>query len=133
MESRKKQIQLRQKAQFEQKLKDRLAFLAGKGIEAAKVDKDPIARGIKADLKAVNNRLRLLDANDKRTEALAKAKADKAAAALKAKEGGEVEKPGKAEKPKKAGEAKEKKEKPKAEKKPAPPKAPEGNKGETPA
>jgi len=128
MESRKKQIQLRQKAQFEQKLKDRLAFLAGKGIEAAKVDKDPIARGIKADLKAVNNRLRLLDANDKRTEALAKAKADKAAAALKAKEGGETEK--KPEKPKKAEQPKEKKEKPKAEKKPAPPKAPEGDKGE---
>ena len=131
MESRKKQIQLRQKAQFEQKLKDRLAFLAGKGIEAAKTDKDPIVRKIKADIKAVNNRLRLLDANDKLTGALAKAKADKAAAALKAKEGGEAEK--KPEKPKKGEQPKEKKEKPKAEKKPAPPKPPEGDKGETPA
>ena len=128
MESRKRQIQLRQKAQFEQKLKDRLAFLAGKGVEPGKTDKDPLVRKIKADIKAVNHRLRLLDANDKRTEALAKAKADKAAAALKAKEGGETEK--KPEKPKKAEQPKEKKEKPKAEKKPAPPKAPEGDKGE---
>ncbi len=130
MESRKKEIQLRQKAACEQKLKDRLAFLAGKGIEAPKVKKDPIVRGIKADIKAVNNRLRLLDAIDKRTEAMAKAKADKAAAALKAKESGEAPK---AEKPKKAEHPKEKKDKPKAEKKPAPPKAPEGGQGETPA
>jgi len=130
MESRKQQIQLRQKAQFEQKMKDRLAYLAGKGIEPPKTDKDPIVRKIHADIKAVNNRLRLLAANDKLTETLAKAKADKAAAALKAKESGETVK---AEKPKKAEHPKEKKEKPKAEKKPAPPKAPEGGPGETPA
>jgi len=130
MESRKKQIQLRQKAQFEQELADRLAFLAGKGAEPTKTDKDPIVRKIQADIKAVNNRLRLLAENDKLTEARAKAKADKAAAALKAKESGEAEKP---EKPKKSEQPKEKKEKPKAEKKPAPPKAPEGDKGGTPA
>jgi len=130
MESRKKQIQLRQKAQFEQELAGRLAFLAGKGAEPTKTDKDPIVRKIQADIKAVNNRLRLLAENDKLTEARAKAKADKAAAALKAKESGEAEKP---EKPKKSEQPKEKKEKPKAEKKPAPPKAPEGDKGGTPA
>ena len=130
MESRKKQIQLRQKAQFEQELADRLAFLAGKGAEPTKTGKDPIVRKIQADIKAVNNRLRLLAENDKLTEARAKAKADKAAAALKAKESGEAEKP---EKPKKSEQPKEKKEKPKAEKKPAPPKAPEGDKGGTPA
>jgi hypothetical protein len=131
MESRKKQIQLRQKAQFEQKMKDRLALLAGKGIEPPKSGKDPIVRKIHADIKAVNNRLRRLAENDKLTETLAKAKADKAAAALKAKESGE---PGKAEKPKKAEhQPKEKKEKAKPEKKPAPPKAPEGGQGEKPA
>lgn len=119
MSLRKKQIQLRQKAQFEQRLKNRLAFLAGKGIEPPKTDKDPIVKQIGADLRAVNTRLRLMAEHEKRTAEMAKAKADKAAAALKAKEGGE------AEKPKKAPEhPKEKKEKAKPEKKPAPPKAP---------
>lgn len=131
MESKKKQIQLRQKAHFEQALKDRQSFLAGKGIEPAKADKDPLVKSLKASLRAVNNRLRLMAAHDKRTEEMAKAKADKAAAALKAKEGGEAEKP---EKPKKAADhPKEKKEKAKPEKKPAPPKAPEGGQDKTPA
>jgi hypothetical protein len=131
MESKKKQIHLRQKAYFERKLEDRLSSLSGKGIEAPKTDKDPLVKNLKASLKAVNNRLRLMAAHDQRTEEMAKAKADKAAAALKAKEGGEAEK---AEKPKKAPEhGKEKKEKPKPEKKPAPPKAPEGGQGGTPA
>jgi hypothetical protein len=120
MASRKRLIQLRQKAQFEQRLKDRLALLAGKGVEPAKADMNPIVRKIKADIRAVNNRLRLLDENDKRTEALAKAKESAAAET-------------KPEKPKKAEQPKEKKEKPKTEKKPAPPKAPEGGQGKSPA
>jgi len=128
MESKKKQIQLRQKAHSEQELKDRLSFLAGKGIEPPKADKDPLVKKMKASIRAVNKRLRLMAAHDKRTEEMAKAKADKAAAALKEKEAGPAEKPKKApEKPK------EKKEKAKPEKKPAPPKAPEGGQGETPA
>lgn len=114
-----KQIQLRQKEQFEHSLKSRLAFLAGKGIEPPKTDKDPIVRKIEADIRAVNNRLRLLAEHEKRTAEMAKAKADRAAAALKANESGEAEKPKKAHEP-----AKEKKEKAKPEKKPAPPKAP---------
>jgi len=127
MSMRKQQIQLRQKEQFEHNLKSRLAFLAGKGIKPPKTDKDPIVRKIEADIRAVNNRLRLMAAHEKQTAEMAKAKADKAAAALKAKEGGE------AEKPKRAPEhPKEKKEKAKPEKKPAPPKAaPEGGEGKT--
>jgi DNA polymerase III delta prime subunit len=114
MSMKKKQIQLRQKEQFEHSLKSRLAYLAGKGIEPPKTDKDPIVRKIEADIRAVNNRLRLLAAHEKQTEELAKAKAAKAAAALTEKEGGKAEKPKKAPEP-----AKEKKEKAKPEKKPA--------------
>ncbi|MCX6567078.1 MAG: hypothetical protein NTW38_11785 [Candidatus Aminicenantes bacterium] len=125
MEMKRKQIQMRQKAHFEQKLKDRLAFLSGKGIKSPKAEKDTIARKWKADIKAINKRLRLIDDHEKRTEEMAKIKAEKAAppqieaAPKKEKEGGKGEKPKKAPE-----EGKEKKVK--AEKKASPPKAPEG-------
>ena len=116
---KRKLMHLRQKAEFEQKLKDRLSFLAGKGIKPPQANKDTLVRKLKADFRAVNRRLSLLAADEKRTEDRAKAKVERAAAALKEKE------VGKAEKPKKAPEA-VKEKKIKAEKKPAPPKAAEG-------
>ena len=122
---KRKEMQLRQKAYFEQKLKDRLSFLSGKGIEPPKVDKDPLIRKLKADIRAVNNRLRLIVENEKRTEEMAKIKAEKAASLLKEREGG------KAEKPKKVPEE-VKGKKIKAEKKATPPKAPEGVQNQTP-
>ena len=127
MESKQKLIQLRHKAHLEQKLKDRLAFLAGKGLTARKAEKDTIARKWKADIKAINNRLRLIADHEKRTEEMAKIRADKAAApkeeaAPKKKEAAKGEKSAK-----RPEEGKEKKVK--AEKKAAPPKAPEGEKG----
>lgn len=113
-----KQVLLRQKARFEQVLKNRMTYLSGKGVVPPKTDKDTLVRKNKADIKAVNNRLRILEENEKRIEAIAKAKAEKAAARSKEKEGG------KAEKPKKAQEG-GKEKKPKAEKKAAPPKTAE--------
>jgi hypothetical protein len=115
---KRKQMLMRQKAYFGQKLENRLSFLSGKGIEAPQADKDTLARKMQASIRAVNNRLRLIADNEKRTEEMAKIKAERAAAPLKEQEGG------KAEKPKKAPEeGKEKKIR--AEKKAAP-KAPEG-------
>jgi len=112
----------RQKADFEQKLKDRLDFLSGKGIDAGKIEKDTIVRKLKADVRAVNARLKAIADGEKLTQDLAKAKAAKAAAKLKEKEGEKAEKgakPEKAEKPKKGGgTGQEKKAKP--EKKAAP-------------
>ena len=118
---KRKQMIMRQKADFEQKLKDRLAFLSGKGIESPKADKDTIVRKWKADIKALNRRLKLIADNDKRTEEMAKLKAERAAAPQKEQEGG------KGKKPKKAPEE-GKGKKIKAEKKAAPPKAQEGGK-----
>ena len=120
---KRKQMLMRQKAYFEQKLKNRLSFLSGKGIEAPKADKDTLVRKIQASIRAVNNRLRLIADDEKRTEEMAKIKAERAAAPLNEQEGG------KAEKPKKAPEeGKEKKIK--AEKKAAPLKTPEGGKSQ---
>jgi hypothetical protein len=121
-----KQIHVRQKESFEQQLQNRMSYLSAKGVESSRADKDPHVRKIKADIRAVNNRLRLIAENEKRTAEMAKIKAERAAAPPKEKESG------KAEKSKKApGEAKGKKIK--AEKKAAPAKAPEGGKNQKPA
>jgi hypothetical protein len=127
MSLKRKNDLLRRKDEFERKLKDRLAQLAGKGVEAKQADKDPIVRKLKAEVKEVHGRLGAIARGEKLAQDLAKMKADRAAAALKEKEGGKpekAEKPGKSEKPKKGAEAGEGK-KAKPEKK-APPKAPEG-------
>jgi len=120
---KRKQMLMRQKADFEQKLKDRLSFLSGKGIVSPKADKDTLVRKLKANIRAMNKRLRLIADDEKRTEEMAKIKAERAAAPLKEQEGG------KAEKPKKAPEE-GKGKKIKADKKAAPPKAPEGGKSQ---
>jgi len=117
MSLKRKQTLLRQKAYFEQRLNDRLALLAGKGIEGKMADKDALLRNLKADVKAVKNRLKAIADSDKITEDMAKARAAKAAAPAQEKE---AVKAGKAEKPKKGSEQ-PKEKKPKPEKKPAPP------------
>jgi len=121
-----KQMLLRQIARFEHTLQERLSFLSGKGIKSPKADKDTIVRKMQADLRAVNKRLRAIAASEKRTEEMAKIKAERAAAPKQEQEGGKGEKPKKA-----AEEGKGKKIK--AEKKAAPPKAPEGGKAPTTA
>ena len=122
MSLKRKQMQMRQKAFFEQKLQDRMLFLSEKGIESRKADKDPLVRKIKANIKAVNSRLKLVADNEKITEEMAKIKADRAAAPRKEQEGGKTEKPKKAPE-----EGKGKKIKP--EKKATPPNAQEGGHG----
>src|SRR4030066_1842696 len=120
---KREQMLMRQKAYFEHNLQDRLSFLSGKGINSSKADKDTLVRKWQADIRAVNKRLRLIADNEKRTEEMAKIKAERAAAPQKEQEGG------KGEKPKKAPEA-GKGKKIKTEKKAAPPIAPEGGKSQ---
>ena len=119
---KRKQAQLRQKAYFEKKLEDRLSFLSGKGIEPPKTDKDPLIRKWQANIRAVNRRLRLMAAHEKRTEEMAKVKAERAAAPPKEQEGGKSGKP-------KKGHEEVKDKKVKGEKKIAPQKVPEGGQG----
>lgn len=93
---KRKQMLMRQKAYFEHKLQDRLSFLSGKGIESPQADKDTLVRNLQANIRAVNKRLRLIADNEKRTEEMAKIKAERAAAPQKEQEGGKGEKPKKA-------------------------------------
>jgi hypothetical protein len=120
---RRKQMLMQQKVYFEHKLQDRLSFLSGKGIKSPKADKDTIVRKFQANIRAVNKRLRLIADNEKRTEEMAKIKAERAAAPQKEQEGG------KGEKPKKAPEE-GKGKKIKTDMKAAPPKASEGGKSQ---
>src|SRR4030043_2160010 len=112
---RRVQMLIQHRAYFEHKLQDRLSFLSGKGIKSPQADKDTLFRKLQANIRAVNNRLRLIADNEKRTEEMAKIKAQRAATPQKEKEGGKGEKPKKAPQ-----EGKGKKIK--AEKKAAPPK-----------
>ncbi|HSA94732.1 MAG TPA: hypothetical protein VLJ16_01690 [Acidobacteriota bacterium] len=109
-----KQMLSQQRASIELSLQERLAFLSKKGIESPKAEKDTIVRKLKADIKAVNMRLRVVADRAKRSEEMALAKVEKASPP-KEKE------PAKSDKPKKAGaEGKAPKAKPEGGK---PPKA----------
>jgi hypothetical protein len=90
---KRKQIVMRQKATFEQELKDRMSFLSGKGVKSPRTDKDPLVKELKADIKASNLRLRRIAEEEKRTEEMARIKAERAAAPKKEKEAAKAEKP----------------------------------------
>jgi hypothetical protein len=85
---KRKQILMRQKEYFEHKLQDRLSFLSGKGSKSPNADKDTLVRKFKANIRAVNKRLRLNVDNEKKTKEPAKIKAEMKSAHPKAPEGG---------------------------------------------
>ena len=87
MGSNRKPAQMERKAYFERQLKDRMSFLSEKGIESAKIKKDAILKKLRANIGAINTRLKAIDANEKKTEELAKMKVEKAAAPRKDPEG----------------------------------------------
>jgi len=131
MDSKRKQIHVRQKEYYSRLLRDRLSFLAAKGIPAPKAAKDTLARKWRAAVKAIDRRLKLMAEHEKRSEEMARIKAERAAAPKKEEAPPKEPAGDKAAKPKKTAEGKDKEgkeKKPKPEKKPAPPKAPEGEK-----
>ncbi|MFA6412636.1 MAG: hypothetical protein WCW53_08050, partial [Syntrophales bacterium] len=87
MGSKQKQAQIGQKESFELKLKNRRALLSEEGIESRKIEKDPLVKKLKANVTAMNNRLKAIDASEKKNEELAKMKLEKAAAPRKEPEG----------------------------------------------
>jgi len=92
MGSKHKQSRVEQKASFERRLEDRLSYLSKKGIEAPKIDKDVIVKKLRADINAVNTRLKSIAEIEKRTEELVRNKADKKAAPREDQEGGKDKK-----------------------------------------
>lgn len=86
MGSKHRQAQNGRKVSFERNLKNRLALLLSRGIEPREIDKDALVKKLRANIEAINNRLKTIDANEKKTAELARMKAEKAAAPPKAPE-----------------------------------------------
>ena len=83
MGSKHRQAQNGRKASFERNLKNRLALLSSRGIESREMDKDALVKKLRANIEAVNNRLKVIDASEKKTAELARMKAEKTAATPK--------------------------------------------------
>jgi hypothetical protein len=79
MGSNRKQAQIERKAYFERHLKDRMSFLSEKGIESPKINKDTILKKLRANIEAINARLKTIAGYEEKTAELAKTKAEKAA------------------------------------------------------
>jgi hypothetical protein len=92
MGSKHKKSRMEQKASFERWLEDRLSYLSKKGIESPRIDKDVIVKKLRADINAVNVRLKSIAEIEKKTEELTRNKAEKKAAPLEDQEGGKVKK-----------------------------------------
>ena len=75
----KRDTRLRQKAEWEGKLKKRLALLGAKGLDEKKIARDVGIKELKAKIKESDLRLRAIDATDKRTAELAAIKAERLA------------------------------------------------------
>lgn len=126
-----KEFLMRQKSSREQELKDRLSLLSDKGVNPPKADKDPLVKKLKADIRDSKRRLARIAEIDKRTQEMARIKAEKAAAPKKEEEGAKAPKAkaapqeGKAKKPKapEGGKPAKKAESPEGGKAPAPKKA----------
>jgi hypothetical protein len=74
-----KETRLRQKAEWEVKLKKRVALLGEKGFDEKKIARDVGVKELKAKIKESQVRLRAIDANEKRTAELAAIKAERLA------------------------------------------------------
>jgi hypothetical protein len=120
MASQSRETRQKQLAAWEAKLKKRLAVLGEQGADEKKIAHEVLVKKLKAKIKESQQRLRTIDAFEKKTAELAAAKAERAA---KPKEEAPVPPPKKEEKakPKKAAaaepgaEAKPKKKKKKEE------------------
>jgi len=107
MGSKQEATVVEQKAYFEAKLNERRSYLLEKGIAPQGIAKDTILKNLRATVKRMNSKVAALAKIKKRTEELAKIKADRLAAPKKQKAS-----KGKApEAPPEEGKAKKKKKK----------------------
>ena len=74
-----KQAEMERKAYFERRLKDRMSFLSKKGIESPQINKDTIFKKLRANIEAINVRLKTIASYEAKTAELAKKKAEKVA------------------------------------------------------
>ena len=79
MTSERRETRLKQKAQWEAKLKKRLALLAEKNLTDKQIARDALVRELKAKIKEADARMKAIDVKEKRTADLAAKKAERLA------------------------------------------------------
>jgi len=83
MASKEKAARLEQRTYWEEKLNQRLSLLADKGAESQKISKDTTVRKLRAKMRETDKRLKAIQGKEKKTEEMAKIKAEKLAAPKK--------------------------------------------------
>lgn len=91
MGSKSRQVREDQKTYWEDRLRERLSFLADKGVDAAQTSKDRAVRKIRARLRETNDRLAAIENREKRSQAMARVKEEKQSAPKKKKARGRKE------------------------------------------
>lgn len=79
MGSKSKEARLEQKVYWESKLTQRLSFLADKGVESDKTEKDAVVRKFRAKIRETEGRLKYIAKNQQKVEDMARVKAEKKA------------------------------------------------------
>jgi hypothetical protein len=79
MSSKSKEVRIEQRRILEAKLELRLKKLAEKGISKEDVQRDPLVKNLKSQIRETNVRIAAFEKNMKLTQTLAQAKAQKAA------------------------------------------------------
>ena len=77
MASKSKIVRLDQKTYWEEKLNARLSLLAEKGLDLQKAAKDETVRKVRAKIRETEDRLRAIEAREKKLEEMARLKAEK--------------------------------------------------------
>lgn len=102
MGSKQKETVLGHKDYFEVKLNERRSYLAEKGLDPKMITKDGIVKKIKSKIRETNVKHKAIAAIERKTEELARLKAERLAAAQKEKEGKDKKPKGAPEKGKKS-------------------------------
>ena len=85
MSSKTKESRTNQKMYWKDKLNQRLSLLGEKGLEPAKIAKDPTVRKLRAYIRETETRLRAIVDQEKKKEEMARMKAEKTSAPKKEK------------------------------------------------
>ena len=80
MGSKEKTVRVDQKRYWDEKLKERLSMLTDKGIKPEMVAKDTTVRKLRAKIRETDKRLKAIEGKEKKSEEMAKIKAEKLAA-----------------------------------------------------
>jgi len=80
MASKSKEARLEQKACWDEKLNRRISLLVENGVKPEKIAKDTTVRGLRANRRETNKRLKAIEGLEKKLVDMAKTKAEKLAA-----------------------------------------------------